>query len=224
MTSPGYDLVLLDLDGTLMNSAPGIVSSIVHTYDHYGVPVPDADTLRRFVGPPITESFLAHGFTAEQLRDVVGTYRADFSVRGMYVNSVFNQITDVLADLREAGVRLAVATSKPEPYARELTARFELDPFLDGVYGASLDEVTRARKGDVIAYALAELDAAQPVPARERTLMVGDRHHDVDGAREHGLACLGVSWGYADEGELVAAGALGVVDSPAELADLILAR
>lgn len=221
-----HDLILLDLDGTLMDSAPGIVSSIRHTYATLGVAEPSDDDLRRFVGPPITQSFLAHGFTPEQLPEAIRVYRADFSVRGMYVNSVFDGITDVLAGLVAAGATLAVATSKPEVYARELTARFGLDPYLAGTYGAGLDEVSRGSKAAVIAYALLELEetafAEGGLPPAARTIMVGDRSHDVEGARANGLACVGVGWGYADDGELAAHGAVTVVDTPADLGALLL--
>ena len=221
-----HDLVLLDLDGTLMDSASGIVSSIRHTYATLGVPEPSAEELRRFVGPPITESFLAHGFTPETLPEAMRVYRADFAARGMYENRVFDGVEDVLAALVAAGVTLAVATSKPEVYARELTKEFGLDPYLAGTYGASLDEHSRASKAAVITYALLELEetafADRGLPPLERIVMVGDRSHDVDGARLNGLGCIGVAWGYADEGELAAHGAHTVVDTPPALADLLL--
>lgn len=221
-----HDLILLDLDGTLMDSAAGIISSIRHTYTTLGVPVPSDDDLRRFVGPPITESFVAHGFTPATLPDAMRVYRADFAARGMHDNRVFDGIEEVLAALGAAGATLAVATSKPEIYARELTAAFGLDRFLAGTYGASLDERSRASKAAVITYALLELEetvfAERGLPPAERTIMVGDRSHDVVGARANGLGCVGVSWGYADHGELADHGAITVVDTPAELGALLL--
>ena len=91
-----HDLILLDLDGTLMDSAAGIISSIRHTYVTLGVPAPPDDELRRFVGPPITESFLAHGFTPESLPEAMRVYRADFAARGMHANRVFDGIEETL--------------------------------------------------------------------------------------------------------------------------------
>lgn len=214
-------LVLLDLDGTLMDSAPGIISSIVHTFETHGLPVPSDDDLRRFVGPPIGASFAMHGFAPEDVPEAIRTYRADFIPRGMWMNSVFDGVPELLAALRESGRRLAVATSKPEPFARELTAHFGLDEHLEGVFGATLDETTRATKAAVVGHALAEL-GIDPASAPAEAVMVGDRLHDVHGAAEHGLETVGVTWGYADPGELEAAGAAAVVSTPEELAELLL--
>jgi len=222
-------LVLLDLDGTLMDSAPGIISSVVHAFETHGVPVPSPDDLRRFVGPPIGSSFARHGFAPEAVADAIRTYRADFVPRGMWLNSVFAGVPEALAELRAAGRRLAVATSKPEVYARRLTERFGLDPFLDGVFGATLEEAVagapasgpvRSSKADVIGYALAEL-GVDPATAGATTVMVGDRSHDVEGAAAHGIATIGVAWGYADEGELEAAGAAALATTPEALATLL---
>lgn len=218
MTSPA-PLVLLDLDGTLTDSAPGITASVAHAYTALGLPVPDAATLRSFVGPPITDSFPAHGVPAERVQEAIGAYRARFSESGMWENSVFDGIPEVLRELRAAGCVLAVATSKPEVFAKPITERFGFAGLVDGVFGAPLDE--SSTKADVIAAALATLGrTAGDAPM----VMVGDREHDVHGAAAHGIACLGVSWGYAGPGELAAAGAVAVVDDVAKLADAVRAQ
>jgi phosphoglycolate phosphatase len=212
-------LVLLDLDGTLMDSAPGITASAAHAFRALGLPVPDTATLRSFVGPPIIDSFPAHGVPLERLDEAVAAYREVFTESGMWDNAVFDGIPEQLRRLREAGCALVVATSKPQVFAGPITERFGLAPLLDGVFGAPLDE--QSTKGEVIAKALAALGrAAGGAPA----LMVGDREHDVVGAREHGIDCLGVGWGYAAPGELEAAGAVAVVDDVADLAAAVLAR
>lgn len=222
MTDVPSPLVLLDLDGTLTDSAPGIVSSVAHAYRALGLPVPSASTLRSFVGPPITVSFLAHGVAPDRLTEAVAAYRAAFTAEGMYDNSLFPGILEAVARLRAAGCTLAVATSKPEVYARPICERFGITPLVDGVYGAPLDDVP-STKATVIAHALAELGPDR-VPGPERTIMVGDREHDVLGAAEHGIECVGVTWGYAQPGELVAAGAVELVDDIAALAAVVLAR
>lgn len=219
MTSTPPPLVLLDLDGTLTDSAPGITASVAHTYRTLGLPVPDAATLRSFVGPPIRDSFTAHGVPEARFEEAIAVYRTDFAATGMWDSSVYEGIPHQLEALRRAGCVLAVATSKPEVFARPIVTHFGLDPLLDGVFGAPADE--RGTKGDVIARALVTLGrAARPAPV----LMVGDRQHDVVGAREHGIDCLGVSWGYAAPGELEAAGAVAVVGAVAALAEVVLAR
>ncbi|WP_425955186.1 HAD hydrolase-like protein [Xylanimonas sp. McL0601] len=211
-------LVLLDLDGTLMDSAPGITASVAHAYRALGLPVPDAAALRSFVGPPITESFPAHGVPAGRLGEAIDAYREAFSAGGMWDNAVFDGIPAQLARLREAGCTLVVATSKPEVFAVPIAERFGLTPLVDGIFGAPLDE--QATKADVIAKALAALGRTA---AEGPALMVGDREHDVEGAREHGIDCLGVTWGYAAPGELVTAGAVAVVDKVEKLAETVLA-
>lgn len=207
-------LVLLDLDGTLTDSAAGIVASAQAAYDDLGLPAPDAATLRTFVGPPIVGSFLTHGVPRDRIPEAIVAYRRYFAADGMFDNAVFDGVPDALRALREAGARLLVATSKPTVYARPITEHFGLAPLLDGVFGAPPDDVPSS-KASVIAEALGSLGADGFDPAR--TVMVGDREHDVLGAREHGLGTLGAGWGYALPGELAAAGALTVLGSPADL-------
>lgn len=209
-------LVLLDLDGTLTDSYPGIAASARVAFTALGLPVPDDAALRRFVGPPLAESFPAFGVPAARVPDAIAAYRGYFRESGMWENSVYPGIPEQLAALRAAGVRLAVATSKPEVFAGPICERFGITPSLEGVFGAPLDHVVSS-KATVVA---AALDALRP---RGPVLMVGDREHDVHGARAHGVDCLGVAWGYAQPGELAAAGALAVVDDVTALAAAVLA-
>lgn len=209
-------LVLLDLDGTLTDSYPGIAASARVAFTALGLPVPDDAALRRFVGPPLAESFPAFGVPADRVPDAIAAYRGYFRGAGMWENSVYPGIPDQLAALRTAGVRLAVATSKPEVFAGPICERFGITPFLEGVFGAPLDHVVSS-KATVVAAALEALRPRGPV------LTVGDREHDVHGARAHGVDCLGVAWGYAQPGELAAAGALAVVDDVTALAAAVLA-
>jgi phosphoglycolate phosphatase len=181
-------LVIFDLDGTLTDSAKGIVSSFRHALGEIGAEVPDGDLATRIVGPPMHHTLQEMG-----LRDAdaaIAAYRADYSTRGWAMNSLFDGIPQLLADLRAAGVRLAVATSKAEPTARRILEHFGLDENFEVIAGASLDGV-RATKADVVAHALAQLE---PLP--ERVVMVGDRAHDVEGAAAHGINTVVVDWGY----------------------------
>lgn len=185
-------LVLFDLDGTLTDSAAGIVSSFRHALAQVGAEVPDGDLAGRIVGPPMHETLQAlsldeAGFDADA---AIAAYRADYTSRGWAVNSLFDGVETLLADLRAAGVRLAVATSKAEPTARRILEHFGLDGYFEVIAGASPDGV-RAAKADVVAHALTQL---QPLPSR--VLMVGDRMHDVEGAAEHGINTVVVGWGY----------------------------
>ena len=217
--SARYDLVLLDLDGTLADSAPGILASVRHAYAALGVATPAEPVLRGFVGPPLAESFATHGVPPDLVDDAVAAYREVYGAGNLFDDAVFPGVPGCLAAVRAAGSRLAVATSKPEPTARRVVEHLglheHLDRGLDDVFGATFDGA-RSTKGDVVAHALASLDAAA-LSRAGRVVMVGDREHDVLGAAAHGVACVGVAWGYARPGELAAAGAAAVVGTPAEL-------
>lgn len=183
------DLVIFDLDGTLTDSAAGIVSSFCHALGEIGAAVPEGDLAGQIVGPPMRQTFEAMGL-GRHTDAAIAAYRADYTARGWAVNSLFDGIGPLLDDLRVAGVRLAVATSKAEPTAQRILAHFGLDGHFDVIAGASVDG-SRAAKADVLAHALAQL---QPLP--ERVLMVGDRRHDVEGAAAHGIDAVVVGWGY----------------------------
>lgn len=182
-------LVIFDLDGTLTDSAKGIVSSFRHALGSVGAVVPDGDLAPMVVGPPMHHTLRQLGL-GEHTDAAIAAYRSDYRTRGWAINRLFDGIPALLADLRAAGVRLAVATSKAEPTAQRILAHFGLDDHFEVVAGASVDG-SRATKADVVAHALAQL-APQP----ERVLMVGDRSHDVEGAAEHGIDTVVVGWGY----------------------------
>lgn len=183
---PPPQLVIFDLDGTLTDSAQGIVSSFRHALGEVGAAVPDGDLAGRIVGPPMHHTLRAMGL-GEQ---AIAAFRADYTTRGWAMNRLFDGIPALLDDLRAAGIRLAVATSKAEPTAHRILSHFGLDEHFEVIAGASVDGA-RATKADVVAYALAQLE---PLP--DRVLMVGDRRHDVEGAAEHGIDTVVVGWGY----------------------------
>lgn len=218
MTSAPPPLVLLDLDGTLTDSAPGIVRSARAAFAVLGIPAPPEAVLRSFVGPPLPVSLRAHGVPEERVHDAISGYRREFEAGGMWESEVFPGIPEQLERLRDAGCTLAVATSKPEVYARPICERRGVTALVDGVFGAPLDHVP-STKASVIAHALVEL-GRQRVPETSRIVMVGDRHHDIDGAAAHGIACLGVGWGYGEPGELD--GAAAIVPDVASLAETVL--
>ena len=184
-------LVIFDLDGTLTDSADGIVASFRHALAAVGAEVPDGDLAGRVVGPPMHHTLAELGL-GEQVDDAVAAYRAEYTRRGWAMNTMYDGITDLLADLQAAGVRLAIATSKAEPTALRILEHFGIAERFEVIAGASPDG-TRATKADVVAHALRQLD---PLP--ERVLMVGDRAHDVEGAGAHGIATVVVGWGYGN--------------------------
>lgn len=217
-----WELILLDLDGTLMDSAPGILDSVRYAYNALEVPLPSEEQLVSFVGPPMQTSAVKHGIAPEHLDDFMAAYRVAFKDGGMYNNSVYPGIFDLLDTLNAAGKRLVVATSKPEIFARQICDRFELSERLEFVFGASLD-TSRASKALVIEHALETLaHTPKGLVDKDRMIMVGDREYDVLGARSHGIETIGVTWGYAGAGEFEEVDTPYVVDTPQELGALLL--
>jgi len=213
-----YTDIFFDLDGTLTDPGLGITNSVMHALRHYGIPVPPREELYRFIGPPLVDSFMRwYGFSAARAREAVDVYREHFAEVGLFENEVYPGVPEMLKRLRAAGRRLVVATSKPEPFALRILEHFGLAEDFDLIAGATMDE-TRAHKWEVIAYALARCAD----PPRSRVLMVGDREHDVLGARRCGLDCLGVLYGYGSRSELAAAGAAALAETPERVADFIL--
>ena len=213
-----YKIVLIDLDGTLTDSSPGIFNAVRYGLNRIGHPIPPEETLIKFIGPPLIESFAVHcNLTGERAEQALDAYREYYREKGLFENAVYDGIPEALERLKGAGLMLALATSKPEEFSVRIMERFGLDKYFDTMAGASLD-VTRATKQKVIEYALKLLKVSDPSEA----IMVGDRHHDVEGAAVHGIRCIGVTYGYGSAEELLGAGAMCVAATPAEVADIIL--
>lgn len=207
--TPGPQLVIFDLDGTLTDSAEGIVASFRHALTAIGAEIPDGDLVSLCVGPPMHLTLADLGL-GDRADEAIAAYRADYTARGWSMNKLYDGIDTLLTDLQAAGVRLAVATSKAEPTARRILEHFGLDQHFEVIAGASLDG-RRSTKSEVMAHALTQL---QPLP--DRVLMVGDRSHDVEGAAEHGIDTVVVGWGYgADDFLEASAAAAHVATMPA---------
>jgi phosphoglycolate phosphatase len=204
-------VVLFDLDGTLSDSAPGILAALRHAFAANGLPPLDAHTEQALLGPPFYES-LPPLIGAARLPAVVDAYRAHYGAGLMYETHVYEGIERVLAALRGAGARLAVATSKPEHYAVPIVEHLGLAGYFETVGGDELDG-SLPTKALVIDKVLRRLGG----PTAADVIMVGDRAHDVLGARAHGIDCVGAGWGYALPGELEQAGADPICPSPAQL-------
>lgn len=215
-----YRYIFFDLDGTLTDSKEGIVRSARYAIDKLGFPQPEEDTMRLFVGPPLVDSFMEYcGMTAAQAEEAVAAYRERYVPIGLYENEAAPGAAALLKTLKEKGYKTALASSKPEGMCRQVCDHFGFTPWLDVISGATLHgEYTKA---DVIRAAMARLGLTEKDAAH--ILMVGDRKYDILGARECGIACLGVEFfGYAEEGELERAGAVGVVRTAEELEAYIL--
>ena len=203
--------LLLDLDGTLVDPAVGILQSCRAALDQLGCPVPPDEDLSWMIGPPVRESFRALLGGRADPEEALRLYRISYGAQGLYEAAVYPGIPAALADLRDRGVRPLVCTSKAQVFARRVVDHFGLGWALSEVYGADLDG-RYEDKGDLIAHIL-EVEALDPA----LVCMVGDRKHDVLGAARHAIPTIGVLWGYGGEVELKAAGASALVAAPAEL-------
>jgi len=213
-----YDYIFFDLDGTVSDSAPGIVNSVVYALEHMGTPVGDREALKKFVGPPLFDSFRDFvGYSQEETDRAVKYFRTYYRAHGIYENTMYPGMDTLLQKLRAAGRTPVLATSKPEDFAKEIVTRYGIAPLFAGVFGSTMDEA-RTKKAEVIAYALDALAITDPA----RVVMVGDRLHDVAGAKENGLACIGVLYGYGSRQELEDAGADAIAADLGELAALLV--
>lgn len=214
-----YKAILFDLDGTLNESGLGIMRCVEYALEKMGKPEPDFEKLRVFVGPPLKWQFMSYAnLTEEEGEEAVRFFRERYNKVGIYENAVYDGVEEMLKTLKDAGYVLAVASSKPEVFVREIIEYFKLGHYFDEIAGSDLDYV-RSKKGQVIEEALTRMGLLEE---RQQVLMVGDKDLDVLGAREAGMECAAVTWGYGSREELSAAEPLLMVDSPAELTDYLI--
>lgn len=218
MTQQCCGTALFDLDGTLTDPKPGITRCIQHALAALGCEVPREEELLWCIGPPLQESFPRLLGTAEKacVDRAISHYRERFSTVGLFENELYPGVIEALQELRRAGLRTFVATSKPRVFALRIVEHFGLLPHFDGVYGSELDG-TRTDKGELILHALAS-ESLEPA----RTIMVGDREHDMVGGTKNGLRCVGVTYGYGSAEELRRHGAARLAAKPGELPGVIL--
>ena len=211
-----YDLILFDLDGTLTLPETGITKSVQYALAAFGIEENDRDKLRRFIGPPLVDGFMDfYGMSEEQALVAVEKYRERFSKVGIFENELIDGVPDMLKELENHGKKLALATSKPAPYSKRIIEHFGIDKYFDFVSCSELDG-TRNDKAEIIAEALRiSPESAFPV-------MVGDRKHDAMGAKKNNVPFIGVSYGYAADGELEAFNPIAIVPDISELEKVLL--
>lgn len=206
--------ILFDLDGTLTDSGEGIINCAILALEHFGCPIPSREAMRVFVGPPLHESFIKHGVPADKAEEAVAIYRSRYIPIGKYENVPYPGIRELLETLKTEGHTLYVATSKPEGMSVDILEHFDLAKYFDRICGASMD-TSRSTKEAVIAYLMEQNGRA------DNMVMVGDTKFDVLGAKEHGIPCIGVSWGYGEVQDMVDAGAAAIANSTQELLELL---
>ena len=205
--------VYFDLDGTLTDPYEGITKCILYALEKLGFDAPGNDWLHSCIGPPLWDTFppiVGDALT----RRAIDLYRERFDEFGWRENTPYDGIHDTLEAVRASGAHLFVATAKPHPAARRIVEHFGMGEFFDDVYGSELDG-TRGQKGDLLAWAIEKNGAA------DARIMIGDRKHDLIGARQNGMIAVGVAWGYGSVAELEAAGAEAIAHTPAEVPALL---
>lgn len=209
--------ILFDLDGTLTNPKEGITKCVQHALRHFGIDR-QCDELVEFIGPPLREQFMKYAsLTEEEGELAVKIYRERFAPIGIFENEIYDGIITMLDALKKQEKILAIATSKPGVFAQKIADKYGITPYIEGVFASELDG-TNTDKALVIKNAMEALGAD-----KENTIMVGDREHDCIGAQKNGIECIGVTYGYAREGELEESGAYALADSPEVLLEILSA-
>lgn len=210
-----YDAVLFDVDGTLIDSAPGILNTLREVFDAMGVDISGVN-LRRYLGPPLRRSFGEHFADPAEIERATTLYRDSYAVKGSHECAAYPGAFEMLRRLHEAGYLLCTATSKPTEVVTPILQEQGLAPMFDFIGGASMDE-SRDTKTDVVRYVL-----AQPMLAGKRVLMVGDRNDDMRGATDCGLDAAAALYGYGSREELEPFHPVLYAESCADLADQLL--
>lgn len=214
-----YDFLLFDMDGMLVDTREGILKCAAHALSAFGIEVEDLSSLTKFVGPPLSYSFTEfYGLSLEDAKKAVAIYRERYSAKGQYECYVFDGVPEMLQALLKKGYRLCIATSKLESYAKAMLDRLGIGCYFEQVIGATPDE-SISTKDEVIEASLVRMG----ITDRQRALMIGDRKHDVLGAKKCGLDSFGVYMGCAEESEHEAAGATYIANSIQSLQDALLA-
>ena len=212
-----YNYVLFDLDGTLTDPGEGITNSVAYALDKFGISVEDKRELYCFIGPPLVDSFMKYyGFTNEDALLAVDYYREYFGEKGIFENRVYNGIPELLGHIKKSGCKIALATSKPEKFAKQIVEHFGLTEYFDFTGGATMDS-SRSKKADVIDYVIKSLD----IKDLSAAVMVGDRHHDIEGAVQNDIDSIGVLFGYGDRAELEAAGATYIAEKVKDILSFV---
>ena len=215
---PDFKYILFDLDGTLTDSAPGITASVKYALEKSGEPVPDYPVLCKFIGPPLLYGFMNFcGMSEERAEKAVGYYREYYGVKGIFESELYPGIKELLSQLFSSNKKVILATSKPEVFAVKILEHFGISDYFYFTAGATLDK-TRTEKADVIAYAL----KSAGVTDRRKAVMVGDRFHDIDGAKANGIRSVGVLYGFGSRKELENAGADFIAMDTNELYRILL--
>ncbi len=212
-----YSVILFDLDGTITDSGTGVTNSVMYALKKYGIEVHDRSELFRFIGPPLINSFMDfYGFSHEKAVEATDFYREYYKVTGIWENTVYEGIPELLDNLNKLGKRVIVATSKPEIFARQILEKHDIAKYFEYIAGANMDE-TRTKKEDVISYALETCG----ITDMSDVIMVGDTKFDIIGANHFGMDSIGVLFGYGGRDEMEKEKATFICESVSDLSELL---
>ena len=212
-----YNTILFDLDGTITDPKEGITKSVQYSLRKFGIETENPDDLEKFIGPPLKQSFIDFfSFSEEQSFKAIEYYREYFKTDGIFENRMYEDIPELLDKLRSANLTLAVATSKPTVFAEKIINHFNLSGYFKIVTGSNMDN-TGTDKKDVIAHVISELQC-NPL----NTIMIGDRMHDIIGAKKNNIDSIGVLYGYGTAEELTEAAPEYIVESVRDIANVVL--
>ena len=215
-----YKVLLFDLDGTLTDSEEGILNCVRYGLESCGFPVPEYEVLRSFIGPPLMYSCTHFcGLSRADSERVILKYRERYSEKGIFENRLYNGIKELLSDLKNAGYKIALATSKPEVFALRILEHFGIAEYFDAAAGSTIGREDET-KADMIRLAVKRLGLHEE--DKPYVLMIGDRKHDIIGAHECGIDVAGVYYGFAPEGELEKYGADHILNDVNSLRRMLL--
>ncbi len=216
MQNKKFNHFFFDLDGTLTESGPGITNCVKYALEKFGIQENNLENLKRFIGPPLLESFQKfYGFSAKDAEKAVVYYRERFGPTGIFENSLYPEIRETLEKLRAAGKKLYLATSKPEIYVPRIMNHFDLMKYFDFTAGSD-SQGTRSQKSQVIDFVIRENKLEEAVN-NGNVVMIGDRLHDIEGARKNNIPCIAVLWGYGSREEFHHHQAAFIIEKPSDL-------
>lgn len=214
-----YDYVIFDFDGTVADTGEGILKSLQYSFEQMGREVPDLSDLKKFIGPPIHYSFVTfYGVSENEVEQYIEKYRERYRKIGVYECFVYDSMVETLKTLRENGVKLGIASSKPIKLVYDVMEYLRLTEYFDAVVGTQFDDSNHPGKTDLVLQSMAKLEDSD----KSRTLMVGDRFFDIDGAAGAGVDSVGVTYGYGSREEFMEHNATYIVDSPKEILNIVL--
>lgn len=213
-----YNYVLFDFDGTVVNTGEGILKSLQYSFREMGDEVPTRDELKKFIGPPVYYSFTRfYSIGEDKVGDYIKKYREKYKREGIYECELYSNMLPLLSALKDSGVILAVASSKPEHLIYDVADYLDITKYFDAIVGVKTDDSNHSSKTGLILEAMEKLNVSD----KSQVLMVGDRHYDISGAKGAGVASCGCLWGYGNKEEFIECEADFVVSDPMEIIKLI---